>query len=961
MVSNKLSLDKPQSGRHAGKMSRHKNHRSFQISSHHPLKKLLFILPVLTVLLYFSLKLKKDIPVSIQSIPPSKDSKMISRIMQLMEENYVDASMVNPLDILRKASKNLERALPPLLVKESQKSFDLSLGDKKLSIPVDLSFRISDMAMPISHILGFVNQYYQGKPDEEDRTTIALTGATETLDPHTNYMSKKYYNEFKIGTKGNFGGLGIVIGVRQGVLTVISPLEDTPAFKAGVRAKDQIVQINEESTVNMNISEAVDKLRGPVGTKVNIVIKREGEEQPINLSLTRAMIHIQSVAGRMVDDHFGLIRLKNFQQDTFDYFTKMYKSFNKSPDSTNSPLHGLILDLRGNPGGLLDQAIQISDFFLKKGVIVKTVGGHGETLETESAKEGDEGEDIPLVVIINEGSASASEIVSGALKYNDRAIIIGTRSFGKGSVQTVYDLKDGSGLKLTIAHYLTADDQKVQSIGINPDIGLQATVVDPKKIDLFEDVKKREIDLLNEEDDEHKPQDLPPSPYQVSYLMEAKDPENPDDDESAARISLEGDFSVKLAVRVLELEHELKNRSKVFERIPKLLSEVGLAESQKTQEAMKKVGVDWTEPESPKKKREKAPEISSHLTILDKNEQTVTTLKAGDKVTLKLSVENKSDVPLHRLIAVSKSEDPLFANMEFPLGKVLTHATAEWRAPLKIPDFVRPRSIPMDLVFHEANGNDPETVTHTLTVSENTYPLFSYNYTLLKGSQEKAAEKPEKATSLESGETYVLKIQVKNTGNGDSQKPTLNLKNTEETKNEETPFIEKGHLDLSPLKSGDIQEAFLQFRTPKFPEDSSSITMELMLFDNQTGHEFSDRITFPIHHPNTTPTVFLNPLPELNQQPPTIKPNPEFVKLSTPSSAYMVKGTLTDDEEVKHFSIFVGDDKVFYAAPAPGSDPKELPFTAKFPLKKGINLITLTAQDNRDLISRTQWIVWREE
>ncbi|QQR80866.1 MAG: PDZ domain-containing protein [Deltaproteobacteria bacterium] len=454
-------------------------HKSFQVSSHHPLKKLLFILPVVVVLIFFSLRLKKEIPVSIQSIPPSKDSKMISRIMQIVEENYVDATLVDPIEILKKSSKNLERAIPPLLVKETEKSFDLSLGDKKLTIPVDRASHISDMAMPIAHILGFINQYYSGKPTEEDRTTIALTGATETLDPHTNYMPKKYYNEFKIGTKGNFGGLGIVIGVRQGVLTVISPLEDTPAFKAGIKAKDQIVQINEESTINMNISEAVDRLRGPVGTKVSIVVKREGEDNPLNLTLVRAMIHIQSVAGKLLENHYGLIRLKNFQQDTFDDFNKMYKSFLKS--EAKDGLQGLVLDLRGNPGGLLDQAIQISDFFLQDGVIVKTVDGHGETLETESSKPGDAGESIPLVVIIDEGSASASEIVSGALKYNNRAIIIGNRSFGKGSVQTVYDLKDGSGLKLTIAHYLTAHDQKVQSIGINPHIGLLPIVVDAKK------------------------------------------------------------------------------------------------------------------------------------------------------------------------------------------------------------------------------------------------------------------------------------------------------------------------------------------------------------------------------------------------------------------------------------------------------------------------------------------------
>ena len=726
----------------------------------------------------------------------------------------------------------------------------------------------------------------------------------------------------------------------------------SPAFKAGIKAKDQIVQINEESTVNMNVSEAVDKLRGPVGTKVSIMIKREGADALIPITLTRALIHIQSVAGKPIDNRFGLIRLKNFQQDTFDDFYRMYKNL----PGNGQKLEGLILDLRGNPGGLLDQAIQISDFFLKDGVIVKTVGGHGETIETETAKEGDPGEVIPLIVIIDEGSASASEIVSGALKYNERALIIGNRSFGKGSVQTVYDLKDGSGLKLTIAHYLTAHDQKVQSVGINPDIDLQGTTISQKKVDLYEDIKKREIDLINDQGDESKPDNLPASPYNIAYLIPTSNKDTDkegkeEDDNDSTRIKLDSDFSVVLATKLLELS-TTKNRQEVFNSIPSLLSELEKSESEKTQEAMKKVGIDWSTADQAL--TTKTPTLSTELEILDEKDHPVSTLHTSEKVTLRLTAENKSDTPLYQLIAVSQSEDPLFANIEFPLGKLPPHQKVEWRTPLKVPDFVRPRAVPMDLVFHEKNKNIPEQKSFTMTIEEPTAPIFTYSYSLFK----KSSQADQKASFVESENTYTLKVNIQNKGNGDSNKPTINLKNVEETDDHDAAFIQKGHIELDPLKAGASTEGVLEFKVPKFSDQKKSIEFDLIIFDNITGHELVDHLTFPIHNGNSQPLVLLDPLPEISQETPNIQLDNPLV-LTTSSANYPIKGLITDDNEVKHFVIFVGDDKVYYGTAS--DDPKKLLFDTKVPLKKGINLITLSAQDNRDLTSKLQWVVWKSE
>ena len=485
-----------------------------------------------------TLRVKSDDKIALQTVP-QKDSKVISRAIDFIEKNYVDPQAVDPEKMLKLASKQLVRNIPPLLVKEGPKGLDASMGEKKIHLPYHGQLSIAEVPDILSRLMGFLQMFYQGRLDEKERLTLGMTGVTDSLDPHSNYLSAKVYNEFKIGTKGNFGGLGIVIGIRENDLTVIAPLEGTPAYQAGIKAKDKIIQIGEESTINMGLTEAVEKLRGTVGSKVSLVVTRTGTAAPLHFTLTRALIHIQSVGGRLLDGKkIGLLKIKNFQEDTLEQFLKTLRSFERE----GGELSGLILDLRNNPGGLLDQAVAISDFFLSDGVIVKTVGANGEPLEVEKATPGDEGEEMPVVVIVNEGSASASEIVAGALQFNDRAVVIGNRSFGKGSVQTVYDLKDGSALKLTIAKYLTAHDQQVQSIGINPDVGLIPTSVEPKTVDLFEDVKRRELDLEEPEEDEiHREPNLPPSPLQMTYLGREKTEE---EDDNAGKIELEGDFPV---------------------------------------------------------------------------------------------------------------------------------------------------------------------------------------------------------------------------------------------------------------------------------------------------------------------------------------------------------------------------------------------------------------------------------
>jgi carboxyl-terminal processing protease len=307
---------------------------------------------------------------------------------------------------------------------------------------------------------------------KEDIYKEALNGIMNSLDPHSAFLTEKEYGEMKIQTKGEFGGLGIVVTKdNTNLVKVISPIDNTPASKAGVLSGDYIGEINGESTYTMSLTDAVDKMRGKVGEKVKIIILRKGMDKPIELVLKREIIKTLSVRGELKDDGIVYMRITNFIGTTRNDFVKI---FNKIIlENKNTKINGLVIDLRNNPGGLLDQAVGISELFLKKNKLVVSIKGKNQVLIEKFETSLDEmliDSKVPIVVLVNEGSASASEIVASALQDHKRAIILGERTFGKASVQQVYPLKDGTALKITIARYYTPNDRSLQLDGVIPDI-----------------------------------------------------------------------------------------------------------------------------------------------------------------------------------------------------------------------------------------------------------------------------------------------------------------------------------------------------------------------------------------------------------------------------------------------------------------------------------------------------------
>jgi carboxyl-terminal processing protease len=311
-----------------------------------------------------------------------------------------------------------------------------------------------------------IKDNYVEQVEDEQLLEYAIRGMLSGLDPHSAYLTQEEYRELKIGTQGEFGGLGIEVTMEDGFVKVVAPIDDTPAQRAGVKAGDLIVRLDDKPVKGLSLNEAVQRMRGKPGTKITLTIAREGRDKPLRVTITRAVIEVQSVEARMLEPGYGYLRVSHFQTNTQHALDEALAELRRE----SGGLNGLVLDLRNNPGGVLSAAVSVSDTFLNDGLIVYTEGRVRDSKLRYSARAGDALEGAPLVVLVNEGSASASEIVAGALQDHERAVVIGNNTFGKGSVQTIQDLSNGGALKLTTARYFTPDGRSIQAQGIQPDI-----------------------------------------------------------------------------------------------------------------------------------------------------------------------------------------------------------------------------------------------------------------------------------------------------------------------------------------------------------------------------------------------------------------------------------------------------------------------------------------------------------
>ncbi|MCB9529957.1 MAG: PDZ domain-containing protein, partial [Myxococcales bacterium] len=860
------------------------------------------------------------------------------------------------------------------------------------------------MSFKFKDIFRFIGDNLRHHTRLQDIEYAAINGMLSTLDPHSVLLRPEDYREMKLSTRGKFGGLGIVISVRDGHLTIVNPMEDSPASRAGLKPGDRIVQIGLDSTVNMALADAVDLLRGEPGTPADIWVLRDGWKKPRKYTLTRADIKVQSVASTLLDGDVGLVRLRNFQNTTHDELVAALARLGKK---ARGKLRGLVLDLRGNPGGLLDQAIKIADLFVSSGPLVTTVGFGDRMREPKMATRAGTETTLPIVVLTDAHSASASEIVAGALKNHHRALLVGQRTFGKGSVQVIYDNKDDSALKLTIAQYLTPGDISIQSVGITPDIETRPVVITDERTDLFEtpDEVGGEVSLPAHLDHERAEASRGVEPAEVlEYLrdeaLQTKIEENPDD--------LIVDAEIALARELLQATRAPDSDTMLKDVHPAIEARRA-AEQGRIAEALAARGVDWrADATAPAKGTPKA-----QVTV--RTDHDGDRAQAGETIRIEATVRNTGDAPFARLHAITASDNDLFAGKELIFGRIAPGESRTWKVGVELPKSALTRRDEVTLEFSDGGGAKVADARLKIDVQQLARPRFALHWRV----DDSAAGNGDGLLQL--GEEAELVVEAKNLGPGSSFKLLGTLRN-DETDLERGLYLKKGRVEHEGLAPGESATMRLSFkvkvaRPGEVPvmvgvydseirestsekalltvvgEDVGVTPVDVALANDRgtvslrgvpqeaapivalaAGHARADarygdwyRVPFEGGY-GWVPVTDAQPVaaPKGNGAVADVDPTgPPFIELAreplaveTRDRAFTLDGAVSGARPVRDLLIYVNNKKVYFKS-NPGTLGDPFRFSAQVPLEAGSNRITMIAREDEDQASRRTVIVHR--
>lgn len=751
-------------------------------------------------------------PVSLDRKYNSQSIKIAEDTLKHVNKFYLDKDKIDYAKMLEKGVSSLETFLDDVLVEFPQDRGDVFAVHVKEKAK---KFKEKESPSPndVTSTLGQVVSFVLSNTGTEDRTVKNIEysisdSMLKVLDPHSAMIPPDIYKEFLIDTEGSFGGLGIVVGIRDGQLTVISPIEGTPAYRSGIKTKDRIVQIENESTINMPLLEAVGKLRGKKGTRVNLLISRKNFSKPRKFSIVRDTIKIESVEGFDLEDDILYLRIRNFQKNTSS-------DLKKEVSSRSHSISGIILDLRGNPGGLLSEAEKVADLFLSSGTIMTTKArDYAKTYRATTKQPEYKGK---VIVLVDQGSASASEIVAGALKNNKRALVVGKRSFGKGSVQKVFEFEDGAALKLTIAKYLTPGNISIQDSGITPDIFLQGSVITEDKV---------VYNPLPEKREDGEEADLPIPEFTIKYIDESLAPQEEDEeevqpDESLTKAQklekLKNDFYVKLSSRML--------LAKTREQMYATAADFSDAQLEKIRTRIEDTGIDWSAGET------KKPSVSVQ-TVPSK-----TVFRAGEESFLKIKVTNSGPDPIYRLSAVTDCENRIYSDGELLFGKLLPGQSKSSRVKFSVPKWVTTREDSIKLIF-TSSGNKTFTEENLLVKTmADRRPVYSHNHEVVDDGRFGSQGNGNGHAELE--ETIVLNIKLKNIGDGTSEKTVATLKNLSGN----DVFLEKGRVELENFRSGETRLAPFRFRQSG---EAGETEFELLVMDEDFREIKTQKIILPV-------------------------------------------------------------------------------------------------------------------
>ena len=789
--------------------------------------------------------------------------KVVNEVLKTVRDRYVDPKRVKPKDMLLSALNYVQRDVAQVIVlhEEGAGTVKVRVDTQEKEFRVDNVLGPWDVSARLREVFAFVQEGLKGtEVDLREVEYAACNGMLHTLDPHSVLLSPDAYKEMNLSTSGQFGGLGIVISIRDQQLTVINPMPGTPAGRAGVKKYDRITKINGESTLNMGLNEAVQHLRGAPGTKVTVYIHRGGQEgwpgsKPFEL--VRETIKVASVEHRALEGGIGYVRIKQFQANTSSDLEAALTDLRKNGD-----LKGLVLDLRGNPGGLLDQAARVADKFIADGPIVATVGNPSEGREEKSAHPDGTEPNYPIALLVNGSSASASEIVAGAMKNHERAVVIGEATFGKGSVQLVFpELPDKAALKLTIAQYLTEPgDISIQGTGVTPDVQLDPMTVDAQEMDLTVDtgsLKERDLSrsLSNTRAREgQRPLDT------VRYNLPSKDRQElrergGDPDEIFAM-----DFPIKFGREFVARVGQGK-RLDQLRAAKQLIADTRAAELTKTAGDLHAMGIDWSDAPADLAPLQ-APQAPAGVEVKVETDRPQNEVSAGDPFNIKVTLTNKGTTTLHRVYAVTKSDNPMFDNKELVIGRLEPGKSRTATSPLgwceieghkvgstaplpkdaprvcRVPRDALTRADGIKLHFEEARGRAPADADTRVSIKALERPVFAYSYQIVdnrKGNGDGRVQKSENLT---------MYLTVKNVGRGRSYETQANLRNL----SGDGLLLHVGRFDISNMQPGETKRVAFTFDVePQLTDPEAKV--EMSISDRDLRENVVEKVRMPIAPP----------------------------------------------------------------------------------------------------------------
>jgi carboxyl-terminal processing protease len=778
----------------------------------------------------------------------------VNETLKYVRDRYVDPNRVRPREMLMSALNHIQRDVAEVIVlPQKDGTVTVRVDTHERQLRVDNVLGPWDVAAKLREVFAFLQQHLQGREtDLREIEYAACNGILRTLDPHSVFLSPDAYKEMNLSTSGHFGGLGIVISIRDQLLTIIRPMPGTPAARAGLKKYDRVMKIDNESTLNMPLDDAVRRLRGKPGTTVNVWVAREGDwEGTRKFLLTRERIEVPSVVSRRLAEDVGYVRLKQFQQTSTKEIRSALGAIRQEGE-----LRALVLDLRGNPGGLLEQAAQVADVFLESGMIVATVG-ESEGREEKRAVPQDTEPAYPMVVLVNSASASASEIVAGALRHLDRAVIVGQATFGKGSVQLVFPdvTPDKAALKLTIAQYLTPGDTSIQGVGVTPHIELDPMTVDTLEMDLtVSDEALRERDLS-----QHLASSRPTKPAKpeqvVRYYLSQQDRTDLRERGGELEDEFQLDYPIELARQLARRLPPGKGAAAQLRAVTGFIEEARNAEIAKVTTELAKIGVDWAIPAT----KPAAGPSTEDFEVKIETDRPGNEVLAGEPIHLVVTVTNKAATPIYRLRATTESDNPYFDEKELVFGKIGPGESKSAKTPLswcevegRRPGSTRPLAkdakrlcrVPMDALerqdavkvhFDASGGQTPPSVEIRPTIRALPRALFQYSY------QISDAPRGNGDGLVQRGESITMLLTVQNIGDGRSHETQANLAN----RSGDGVLLRDGRFDISNMMPGDVRHVAFTFDVePQLKEDE--VVLGLSVVDRDLREQANEKIRIPL-------------------------------------------------------------------------------------------------------------------